>query len=207
MRSGRRSDPLFSSAKFGTAMFKKFSLIALVLVVASSATAQWVDRAEKPDVASGRVMVRLTPSAAYGLVEAFAEVRDPKTNLNQIKVANGALVSELLGLPASLQIQEIKPFIAQNSVVFPDVRRKMNPFLFEQHAAPVLEDKNRDLRINEDKVARWFEIRYDASLSPEAASSLLRKFQSVEIAEPRYIRRTQFTPNDSLLNDQFHLTH
>ena len=138
-------------------MYKKFSIIALVLVVASSASAQWVGRAEKPDVASGRVMVRLTPAAAHSLVEPFAEVRDPKQNLNQIKVANGALLSELLGLPASLQIRQIKPFIAQNSVVFPDVRRRMNPVLFEQHAAPVLEDKNRDLRINEDKVARWFE--------------------------------------------------
>lgn len=175
----------------------RFSFIlALFLALATRVTAQ--------DVAGQRVMIRLTPSAAKSLVAAFTEARDQKLSLGEVKVSDGALVEELLDLPSQLQASAIKPFIAQNSVVFPDVRAKMNPELFAQHAAPTL-DKNAKLRANEDKVSRWFELRYSASLTPAEAAALIRKNASIEIAEPRYLRRTQFIPNDSLLSDQFHL--
>lgn len=155
-------------------------------------------------------MVRLTPVAAHSLKVAFADARDAKKSLNDIQVTNGALIAELLGLPSQLGVTGIKPFIAQNCVVFPDVRERVNPGLFQQHAAPILDDKSAehgasDLRQNEDKVSRWFELRYSASISPASAASLLKKNHSIEIAEPRYIRRTQLTPNDSLLAQQFHL--
>jgi serine protease len=179
-------------------------VIALVLALATGVSAQWVQH-EAGDVATGRIMVRLTPTAANSLMAAFAEGRDPKLNLNQVKVADGTLVSELLGLPSQLAVTGIKPFIAQNSVVFPDIREKMNPGLFLQHAAPILNDNTAQLRQNEDKVARWFELHYSASITPQAAALLLKKNHLIEIAEPRYIRHTQFVPNDSLLSQQFHL--
>src|SRR6476660_8198999 len=186
-------------------MFRKVSsVLALVLAIATSASAQWVGQ-QTGDVVSNRVMVRLTPAAAKSLVTAFAEARDPKQNLGEVKVADGALISGLLGIPSLVQVSAIKPFIAQNSVVFPDVREKMNPSLFAQHFAPRPDNGLPSLRENEDKVSRWFELRYNASLTPDAVAALLRKNENIEIVEPRYNRKTQFIPNDSLLGDQFHL--
>lgn len=190
-------------------MFAKFwSVLALVaatvLGISTTASAQSV-AGETGDIASHRVMVRLTPAAARSLISSFTEAREPKLSLGEVKVSDGARISELLGLPSMLKVSAIKPFIAQNSVVFPDVREKMNPELFTQYAAPTL-DKNAALRENEDKVSRWFELRYDASLTPAQASSLIGKNANIEIVEPRYVRKTTFVPNDSLLGDQLHLS-
>lgn len=147
-------------------------------------------------------MIRLTPAAAQSLRTSFAEARKPNTSITQVMVTNGALLNKLLGLPTSLGIHSIKPFIAQNSVVFPDIRQRMNPVLFEQHFAPQPIDKHATLRRTEEKVSRWFELRYDANLTPEAVARVLSKNPVIELAEPRYIRRTQFVPNDSLLPQQ-----
>lgn len=151
-------------------------------------------------------MIRVTAEAAQKLQQAFLPLRKKGVSIGALAATDGGSIAEILQLPGSVKVKSLKPFIAQNSVVFPDVRHRMNPLLFSTtHAAPRPTDSERELRVAEDRVSRWFEVQYEGDVAPQDILGAFYKSSFIEIAEPRYIRRTQFVPNDSLIEAQFHL--
>lgn len=181
----------------------RVSLLALALVIAPNLFAQ--PSIGPGDVAPGRVMIRVRPEAAEAIEHAFANVDRSGKNIGEVAVTSGKAIADILELPSAVKITGLKPFIAQNSIAFPDVRRRMNPALFQQlYVAPsdVRASGIVELRRAEDRVSRWFELRYEGVAAPQAVAGIVKKSRLIEYAEPRYIRRTQFIPNDSLLGFQ-----
>ncbi|MFZ9942695.1 MAG: S8 family peptidase [Bacteroidia bacterium] len=51
-----------------------------------------------------------------------------------------------------------------------------------------------------------YEVQYNSSVSPEKAANALLRTGLVEYAEPKFLPRLLFTPNDPSLSQQYHLT-
>jgi len=55
-------------------------------------------------------------------------------------------------------------------------------------------------------ISRIYIARYDSDVSPYVIAKSLEKLSQVIYAEPRFIRRVEETPNDSLFSSQWHLS-
>lgn len=155
------------------------------------------------------VAIRISPTQAGQLTAAFTSVRPANdfafahTDITTCRVTGDSLISGILGLPSVLHGLGLRPMYPTHSIVFPDIRSHANPSLFSNKLITSQDDNA--LNVAEDKVSRWFILTYRDSTAPETAVAIARKSNVIEVAEPRYIRRSQFTPNDPHVGEQFGL--
>ncbi len=163
----------------------------------------------------GLIAIRITPAASSEIAAAFAKVRpalDPTfrhTDIHAAAIENDSVIRNLLGLPASLHGLRLRPYLPTHSVAFEDIRERSNPALFtgaDRSYRADQTDRSDDMRSAEEELSRWFVLSYADSLSPEVVVQLARKSPVIELAEPRYLRLPLFTPNDSLLGQQYGLS-
>lgn len=177
-------------------------LLASALVVASNS-------ALFAQIMPGVVRLQLTHEAAADMPALFQLVRparDPefhRSNIYAARVSDASALQSALGIPRWVGHARLEPLLPTHSFAFPDIRERSNPELFKR-AYSVVSPSN-DLRVAEEKIARWFTLRFDSTLSVDRVIALLRRLPSVAVVEPVVERHTCYIPNDSLVSEQYAL--
>lgn len=185
-------------------LLQKISIFVLLICLLAGSTV-----AQQQSV-PGRVLFRISPEAIESFRAAFSSSisTDKHFDPQRCAVNDSKAISALLQLPTAVKVIALKPFVAQHNVVLEELREKGNPILFAQ-----VKNVNRTyesetvhlLRVSEEQLSRWFELITDESIAPEVLSTILKKNDLVEAAEPRYKYSLCFTPNDSLYSQQYSL--
>ncbi len=154
------------------------------------------------------VLVLVRSSAIARVRSAFDSVRKllptARVNLQTLAWSDGGAIAAALQLPTRITPTSLKPYIAQHSAAIEDVREHMLPEIFSSPTVVAITDHRlSDLSAAETRIARWFVLTYAEALSPQQASILLKKSPVIEIAEPKFIPTTCFTPNDPLFPQQY----
>ncbi len=161
----------------------------------------------------GTILVQVNGSLDSAMGAAFRSVRpagDPSfshTDIASAVLAADSTVRSLLSVPSALHGLRLRPFIPTHSIAFEEIRERSNPALFRstESIAPIGTAES-DLRATEYKIAHWFVLSFSDSISDERAVQLLRKSPFIERAEPEYVRRPCYTPNDPDVGSQFSLS-
>jgi serine protease len=178
-------------------MFSVRNVVAALLLFVSVAHAQ------QRDAMPNAVNILMKPEAARALRPVFATLRSENSNIQDIVAADSTITS-ILSLPVALHGLSIKPFFPEHSVVFEDIREHLNPGLFADRVGRV-SSPDPLLRSSEDRLSRWFVLRYDNDLAPEVVAQLCKKSPAIEAVEPIYAAHPCFKPNDSLIGQQYAL--
>ncbi len=154
------------------------------------------------------VRVLLRPEAAVSLRSVYTSLRASDPDIQHITWSDTNRIISALMLPHSIHAISLKPYLPEHSVVFEDIREHINPSLFlKQETSAGIKQPAVDplLRTSEERLSRWFLLRYDDSLTPEMAAKRCAKSNAIEVAEPVYPAVPQFTPNDPMLDQQYAL--
>lgn len=143
--------------------------------------------------------------------EQFANVFQPfisnskNFDPQRLRIEDGDLICELLGLSSSVKPTALKPFSPQHSVVLPELRQRLNPILWMRHTSVRIVETEaiRALRKAESRIARTFELIFEGS--GDAVLRAISKSGIAETVEPRLRRSTQYIPNDTMLQQQYAL--
>jgi subtilisin family serine protease len=164
---------------------------------------------------TGVVLVCISSSLDSAIGAAFYTIRpdgDPTyshTNIDQTVLAGDSTISRILGLTSTLHGLQLKPFIPTHSVAFEDIRERSNPQLFARGDVIQSIDPSGNLsalRASEGKLAHWFLLFYSDPIPGGRAAVLAKRSQLIQLAEPMFIRQPLYTPNDSLVNQQYALS-
>jgi hypothetical protein len=154
------------------------------------------------------IMILVRSSAIVQIRHAFDSIRAfvpaNRINMQALQWADSKAITQALDI-RGLTISSLKPFVAQHSAAIEDLREHMNSELFSAErtsGVPVQKDL-ANLSAAETRIARWFVLAYKNRLSPQSATTLLRRSSKIEFAEPRMLRRTCYIPNDPLFPQQF----
>jgi serine protease len=184
-------------------------LVLSLLPVFSSATAQTL--ASYSDERPGVILIRISPQIVPALRQQFQTVRpasDPEfrhTDIHTAVLSGDSTIGITLGI-TGLHGLELRPYIPTHSIVFEDIRERSNPQLFSKGLTIGSTGKtSNELSAAEEKLSRWFILSYSDPLTPEAAKFIARKSSLIELAEPKYIRHSLYTPNDPFVPQQYAL--
>lgn len=158
---------------------------------------------------AGRMLVRISPDAIGSVREAFSSVVSDDSHFDpqQCAVKDEAVIRSLFGIPASIKLFQLRPFIAQHNIALQALRERTNPILFAQtkFATRIVETEELHfLRTSEEKISRWFEIIYIGA-TPEQFAAILKKSSLIEAVEPRYSYPLCLKPTDPMIGDQYAL--
>ncbi len=159
----------------------------------------------------GRILLRIKPEAVASFRQAFESpvIHALLFDAQKFSLKDQEAIKSLLSISSSLHISSLKPLIPQHNIVLEELREYTNPSLFakvNKNGIGIKENEEiTKLRASEEIVSRWFELFYDGNISPESAVIILKKSGVVEIAEPRYLNKTCFTPNDLRFPEQYSL--
>ncbi|HEY3873854.1 MAG TPA: S8 family serine peptidase [Candidatus Kapabacteria bacterium] len=164
----------------------------------------------------GVILISVTASQDSAIDATFRSARpqnDPTfahSDINSCRLSNDTLISRLLGI-RGLHGLMLHPFIPTHSVAFEDIRERSNPQLFGKGTYSIANPNesaknNSELAIAESKVSHWFYLFYSDSITPERAMVLAKKSAVIDGAEQEFIRKPLYTPNDSLVSQQYSLS-
>ena len=173
----------------------------LFLGCARTALAQSDEACRKQTV---MLLVRSTGIAA--IRAGFDSLRAHTSHVDYQTLAwhDAEMIRTALGLPLGCTPTSLKPFIPQHSAAIEDLREHMSPELFS-HGAGIASAVNdhAELSQTESRIARWFVLEYAEPTPPSTMGRLLAKAREVELAEPKWIPATCYTPNDALYPQQY----
>ncbi len=158
---------------------------------------------------AGRMLVRITPDAVSSVREAFSSVVSDDSHFDPQRCAlkDETAIHSLFGIPASVKLFQLRPFVAQHNIALEDLRERTNPILFAQTKFGIRIVETEELhflRTSEEKLSRWFEIIYIGATA-EQFVAILRKSSLIEVAEPRYSYPLCLKPTDPKIGDQYAL--
>jgi serine protease len=190
-------------------MKSRFRFFLVLLTFSIPAYAQ---QSPQSDERAGTILVQITPQAVAELRQDFESVRpasDPEfrhTDIHTAILTGDNTIQSALGI-SGLHGLNIRPYIPTHNIAFEDIRERSNPQLFSKGlSVQSIGNTTNELRDAEEKLSRWFVLSYSDSIAPEIAKLIASKSSLIERAEPKYLRHPLFTPNDSLLSQQFSLS-
>jgi serine protease len=159
---------------------------------------------------TGRMLIRISPNAIAPVREAFSSIvsDDKHFDPQSCFLKDEAAIHSLFGIPESVKLFQLRPFVAQHNIALEALREKTNPILFAnvKFATRIAETEGLHfLRTSEEKLSRWFEIIY-IGLTPDQMMAILKKSSLIEVAEPRYSYPLCLKPTDPMIGDQYSLT-
>lgn len=164
---------------------------------------------------TGVVLVRISSSLDSAIGAAFYSIRpdgDPTfnhTNIDQTVLTGDSTICHILGLTSTLHGLQLKPFIPTHSVAFEDIRERSSPQLFVRGDVIQSIGQNGNLsmlRASEGKLAHWFLLFYSDPVPGDRAALAVKKSPLIQLVEPMFVRQPLYTPNDSLVNQQYALS-
>lgn len=165
---------------------------------------------KQPEKTAHLVRLRVSPAAIEQLRSAFAPsaaaLEKKGLNAQTLYLTDEETIRTILDIPSTVTGLVLKPFIANHTVVFEELRERSNPQLFRNSMsiapAPASDISLKDA---EEKLSRWFELQYSNDLDPSAVAAMIKHSGAVELAEPKFVRRPAYTPNDTLVDQQYSL--
>lgn len=70
---------------------------------------------------------------------------------------------------------------------------------------PIIPDNQNEALKNRIGLKRIYSIKYSGEIDPLLLSQKISRLENVEYAEPRYIYKVDFTPNDPMISSQYYL--
>jgi hypothetical protein len=159
----------------------------------------------------GRVRVQIARDMTARVEALFANVRPAndttyrRTSVASAIVSDAKALERALAIPTWVRSARLSPFIPTHSVALPDVRRRTNPELFTPMYSVGGTSRDQNLALAEEKVARWFTLRFDPTIPVEQVLAALGHSKVFERIEPVTERKTCYVPNDSLVPSQYSL--
>ncbi|HYM20094.1 MAG TPA: S8/S53 family peptidase [Candidatus Kapabacteria bacterium] len=178
-------------------LYYSLVICAGVIIAATAAFPQ--------QVMPGRVLFRISPNAVVEMRRLFTPYisADKHFDPQKCAVPDEEAIRLLLGLPELVTHIQLRPFLAQHNIALESLREQTNPILFSHNTFGIRAATNdiQLLQTSEEHLSRWFELRFDTTISVNAVVVLLKKNHIIEAAEPRFSYAVNFTPNDPKFND------
>jgi serine protease len=179
-----------------------FAVAGVLLYSATTALAQ---------VEPGVVRIQIAADRSEAIANEFAKLRPSAdrdfahSNIYSVSAPSDAVLQDILGIPGSIGVARLAPWLPTHSVAFPDIRRRSNPELFSQPVTATSAVALRTLAAAEEKLSRWFTLRFDPALPVKSVIAGLRKSAGIVQVEAITARKPLFIPNDSLVPMQYAL--